>query len=147
MLHPPLYHTCVTPVPFAPPFEVSAKLFPQHSAPPPVTDVGAVEQKDRLKISYRNGDYRASLSALRIGELADSGEQSAGFMYLIPSMTTADLSISKNVELGGNKGRVKFVVKNIADERAPLADGYNGFFSDVHSDMGRNYYLELRVDL
>ena len=111
------------------------------------TDVGAVEQKDRLKISYRNGDYRASLSALRIGELADSGEQSAGFMYLIPSMTTADLSISKNVELGGNKGRVKFVVKNIADERAPLADGYNGFFSDVHSDMGRNYYLELRVDL
>ena len=110
------------------------------------TDVGAVEQKDRLKVSYRRGDYRASLSALRIGELADSGEQSAGFMYLIPSMTTADLSISKNIELGGNKGRVKFVVKNIADERAPLADGYNGFFSDVHSDMGRNYYLDLRVD-
>lgn len=110
------------------------------------TDVGAVEQKDRLKVSYRRGDYRASLSALRIGELADSGEQSAGFMYLIPSMTTADLSISKNIELGGNKGRVKFVVKNIADERAPLADGYNGFFSDIHSDMGRNYYLDLRVD-
>ena len=110
------------------------------------TDVGAVEQKDRLKVSYRRGDYRASLSALRIGELADSGEQSAGFMYLIPSMTTADLSISKKIELGGNKGRVKFVVKNIADERAPLADGYNGFFSDVHSDMGRNYYLNLRVD-
>ncbi|MDC3313192.1 TonB-dependent receptor, partial [Gammaproteobacteria bacterium] len=110
------------------------------------TDVGAVEQKDRIKVSYRRGDYRASLSALRIGELADSGEQSAGFMYLIPSMTTADLSISKNIELGGNKGRVKFVVKNIADERAPLADGYNGFFSDVHSDMGRNYYLDLRVD-
>jgi iron complex outermembrane receptor protein len=110
------------------------------------TDVGAVEQKDRLQVSYKKGDYRASLSVLRIGELADSGETSAGFMYLIPSMTTADLSISKNVELGGNKGRVKFVVKNIADERAPLADGYNGYFSDVHSDMGRNYYLDLRVD-
>ena len=80
------------------------------------TDVGAVEQKDRLQVSYKKGEYRASLSVLRIGELADSGETSAGFMYLIPSMTTADLSISKNVELGGNKGRVKFVVKNIADE-------------------------------
>ena len=86
-----------------------------------------LNKKIDLKVSYRNGDYRASLSALRIGELADSGETSAGFMYLIPSMTTADLSISKNVELGGNKGRVKFVVKNIADERAPLADGYNGY--------------------
>ena len=110
------------------------------------TDVGAVEQKDRLKISYRRGDYRASLSALRIGDFRDSGETSAGFMYHIPSMTTADLSISKNIELGGNKARVKFVVKNIADERAPLADGYNGYFSDAHSDMGRNYYLDLRVD-
>ena len=110
------------------------------------TDVGAIEQKDRLKISYRRGDYRASLSALRIGDFRDSGETSAGFMYHIPSMTTADLSISKNIELGGNKARVKFVVKNIADERAPLADGYNGYFSDAHSDMGRNYYLDLRVD-
>ena len=110
------------------------------------TDVGAIEQKDRLQISYRRGDYRASLSALRIGDFRDSGETSAGFMYHIPSMTTADLSISKNIELGGNKARVKFVVKNIADERAPLADGYNGYFSDAHSDMGRNYYLDLRVD-
>lgn len=67
-------------------------------------------------------------------------------MYLIPSMMTADLSVSKNIKVGDSKARIKFVVKNIADERAPLADGYNGYFSDIHSDMGRNYYLDLRVD-
>ena len=110
------------------------------------TDAGALEQKDRLAVRFKRGDYRASLSALRIGELKDSGEQSAGFMYLIPSMMTADLSVSKNINVGDNKARIKFVVKNIADERAPLADGYNGYFSDIHSDMGRNYYLDLRVD-
>ena len=35
---------------------------------------------------------------------------------------------------------------NVGDERAPLADGYLGFFSDIHRDLGRNYYLDLRVN-
>jgi len=49
-------------------------------------------------------------------------------------------------ELAGNDARVKFVIKNVGDERAPLADGYLGFFSDIHRDLGRNYYLDLRVN-
>jgi hypothetical protein len=39
------------------------------------------------------------------------------------------------------------MIKNIADERAPLADGYLGFFSDMHRDLGRNYYLDFKIDL
>ena len=26
--------------------------------------------------------------------------------------------------------------KNFEDERAPLADGYQGYFSDIHQDLG-----------
>ena len=31
------------------------------------------------------------------------------------------------------------MVKNIADERAPLADGFFGFYSDIHRDEGRHF--------
>ena len=110
------------------------------------TELGAIERKDRLQVSFRRGDWRSSLTALRIGSFVDSGETSAGFPWPIPSMTTADFSLSKSFDIGGNKARAKLTVKNIADERAPLADGYNGFMSDAHSDMGRYFYLDLRVD-
>ena len=37
--------------------------------------------------------------------------------------------------------RVRLGVKNLTDERAPLADRYFGFFGDAHSDYGRYYYV------
>jgi len=48
-------------------------------------------------------------------------------------------------DIGGNKARLKFAVKNIEDERAPLADRFYGFFADAHQDMGRNSYIDLKV--
>ena len=43
--------------------------------------------------------------------------------------------------------RIRFAVKNLDDERAPLADRYYGFFADAHGDLGRNYYVDLRINL
>ena len=37
------------------------------------------------------------------------------------------------------------MIKNFEDERAPLADGYQGYFSDIHQDLGMIHQLELRV--
>ena len=43
------------------------------------------DQKDTLKVNYRNGDWGASLSALRVGELLDNGVKSDdGQVYVIP---------------------------------------------------------------
>jgi len=105
------------------------------------------DQKDSLRINYRRGDWGGSLSALRLGELYDSGVKLVdGTMWKIDAMTTVNLSAYKKFELAGNDARVKFVIKNVGDERAPLADGYLGFYSDIHRDLGRNYYLDLRVN-
>jgi len=60
-------------------------------------------------------------------------------------MTTMDLTLSYKFELGGQKARVRFAVKNLEDERAPTADRYYGYYADAHQDYGRNYYLDLRV--
>jgi len=46
---------------------------------------------------------------------------------------------------GDNKARIKFAVKNIEDERAPLADRFYGFFADAHQDMGRNSYIDFKL--
>ena len=105
------------------------------------------DRKDTLKINYRLGDWGASLSALRLGELEDTGVKTDdGVSWVIPSMTTANLSVYKDFELGGNDARLRLMIKNIADERAPLADGFFGFYSDIHRDEGRHFYLDFKVD-
>lgn len=110
-------------------------------------DTTGPDQKNTLKVNYRNGDWGAQMSALRIGEAFDSGVKlDDGTMWRIDPMTTVNLSVYKKFEMKGKDARVKLMVKNVADERAPLADGYLGFMSDFHRDLGRNYYLDFRVD-
>ena len=105
------------------------------------------DEKTTLKVNYRNGDMGATLSVLKLGELFDNGVKSDdGQVYVIPSMTTANLSIYKDLSLNGNDARIRFMIRNIADERAPLADGWFGFYSDLHRDDGRHYYIDLKMD-
>ena len=70
---------------------------------------------------------------------------------MIATTTNNSINVNASVyykfEVMDKDARVKLGIKNINDKRAPLADGYNGFFSDVHSDLGKNYYLDFRVDL
>jgi outer membrane receptor for ferrienterochelin and colicin len=111
------------------------------------SDIGT-DQKDTIKVNYRYGDWGASFSALRLGEAYDKGMKlTDGTPWLIESMTTMNLGVYKKIEINGNKARIKLMIKNIADERAPLADGFLGFFSDMHRDLGRNYYLDFKIDL
>ena len=108
---------------------------------------GFFERKDSLRLRYSYGNYGASVSALRIGHFKHSKMKlSDGTMWDIPSMITVNASFYYKFDVGDKTARVKLAVKNVGDERAPLADGYNGFYSDVHSDLGRNYYLDFRLD-
>ena len=110
-------------------------------------DTTGPKDKQTVKVNYRNGNWGASLSALRIGEAYDLGVVStAGDPWKIEAMTTANLSVYRKFDLYGKDARVKLMIKNIADERAPLADGYLGFKSDFHRDIGRHYYVDFKVD-
>ena len=110
---------------------------------------GNYERKSSFRVNYSKGDFGASVSALKIGSFyqAKINKSSDGSRWIIPSMTTVNASIYYKFEVMDRDARVKLGIKNINDKRAPLADGYNGFFSDVHSDLGKNYYLDFRVDL
>ena len=110
---------------------------------------GNYERKSSFRINYSKGNYGAMISALKIGSFyqAKISKSSDGSKWILPAMTTVNASIHYKFKLMENNARVKLGIKNLNDKRAPLADGYNGFFSDVHSDLGRNYYLDFRVDL
>ncbi len=107
---------------------------------------GSLEEKHSYKIYYSAGDWGASLSGLTKGDFVQSKFGTInGVGYTIPEMTTMDLAVWGKFDLGGKDARVKYTIKNFEDERAPLADGYQGYFSDIHQDLGMIHQLELRV--
>ena len=79
-------------------------------------------------MSWDKGPYRVSLTGLKKGSFVQTSlGTKEGIPYLIPSMTTMDLTLSYNFELRDQKARVRFAVKNLEDERAPTADRYYGY--------------------
>ena len=107
---------------------------------------GNYDTKHTVKASWRMGDWGATMSMLQKGEFyQNSLTLSDGTRYVIPEMTTIDATVSYSFRMNGNKARLRFAVKNLEDERAPLADRYYGYYADAHQDYGRNYYLDLRV--
>ena len=109
---------------------------------------GIYDNKHTLRLSWDKGPYGVSLVGLKKGSFEQTSVGKInGVAYVVPSMTTMDLTMSYDFELNGNDARVRFAVKNLEDERAPTADRYYGYYADAHQDYGRNYYLDFRLKM
>ena len=107
---------------------------------------GNQEFEDTFLIRWRNGDLGASLYGKRLGEFyQDSLTLPDGTRYIIPEFATWNLAVNYRSELFGEDTRFTFGIKNIMNERAPLADRYYGYFSDAHRDYGRYFYFDVRM--
>jgi iron complex outermembrane receptor protein len=109
---------------------------------------GVYDNKHTLRVSWDKGPYRVSLFGLKKG----SFEQTSlglkdGRPYIVPSMTTLNLTLSYDFELNDHDARIRFAVKNLQDERAPTADRYYGYYADAHQDYGKNYYLDFTLKM
>ena len=109
---------------------------------------GIYDNKHSVRVSWDKGPYRVSLTGLKKG----SFEQTSlglkdGVAYVVPSMTTMNLTLSYDFDVRGNKAKIRFAVKNLEDERAPTADRYYGYYADAHQDYGRNYYLDFQLNI
>ena len=67
--------------------------------------------------------------------------------WWLPSMTTYNASFDYGFDAFGTDTRVRLGVNNLTNERAPLCDCRFGYWSDAHSDLGRYWYLDVRVSL
>lgn len=107
---------------------------------------GNQEERHRASLRWRKGDFGASLSGYQVGSFYQSSlTLSDGTRYVIPSMTTYDATFDYRFDISDTRARMRLGVKNLTDERAPLADRYFGYFADAHSDYGRYMYLDLRL--
>ena len=107
---------------------------------------GIYDNKHTVRVSWDKGPYRVSLSGLKKGSFVQTSLGTKdGVPYLIPSMTTLNLTMSYDFALKDHNARIRFAVKNLEDERAPIADRYYGYYADAHQDYGRNYYVDFTL--
>lgn len=106
---------------------------------------GNPESKQSLRLRWDRGDWGASLTGLRYAEFVQVLSNNVEFP--IPEMTTYNMNVSYGFEIGDVDALARFGVNNIENMRAPLADDSFGYFADQHRDLGRYYYLDLRLDL
>jgi len=105
---------------------------------------GSVEDKYTMKASWRKGPYEVLLSGTQWGEFYETGHTAkidgVTEQWLVESMTVLNLTLGYKFD---NDLRVRVQIKNLEDERAPLADeAYGTYWADLHSDFGRNYNIE-----
>ncbi|MFM1566156.1 MAG: TonB-dependent receptor domain-containing protein [SAR86 cluster bacterium] len=109
---------------------------------------GVYDEKHSIRVSWDKGPYRVSLTGLKKGSFVQTSlGLKDGVAYVVPSMTTLNLTMSYGFDVRGNKAKVRFAVKNLEDERAPTADRYYGYYADAHSDYGRNYYVDFQLNI
>ena len=82
--------------------------------------------------------YLSSFIQTSLGEID-------GQKWVIPSMTTFNASFDYRFDLWGTDSRFRLGINNFTNERAPLADSSFSYFADAHRDMGRYFYVDLRM--
>ncbi len=105
---------------------------------------GSIEDKYTMKLSWKNGPFHMLVSGTQWGEFFESAHTETidgeRVMWTVDSMTMINLTLGYEFE---NDLRIRLQVKNIEDERAPLADEtFSMFWGDLHTDYGRNYSVE-----
>ena len=103
--------------------------------------------KQTARLNWRRGDWGAAVTGNYISDVfQESLTLSDGTRFIIPSMQTFNAYVDYSFDsFADSNARVRFGVLNLADERAPLADDSFGYSGDMHRDMPRSYYLDLKL--
>lgn len=102
--------------------------------------------KYNSSLRWRKDRYGVNLSAYYLSSFIQTslGEREEQ-LWKVPSMTTFNVSFDYRVDLWSADSRFRLGINNFTDERAPLADRYFGYFADAHRDLGRYFYVDLRM--
>ena len=104
---------------------------------------GNQEDRHSANVTWRNGDFAASVQGFRISSFDQI--LSNGDAFEIPSMTTYNTRFDYRTEISDIDTRFRIGVNNVTDERAPIADQSFGFSQDAHRDWGIYYYLDVML--
>jgi outer membrane receptor protein involved in Fe transport len=106
---------------------------------------GNQEEKMNARVRWLYDDWGASLAWFYLSDFYDADlTLRDGTLFEIPSYDYWNASADYRFDIGRTETRIRFGVNNLTNERAPLADGYFGYWSDAHRDYGRSYYVDLK---
>ena len=105
---------------------------------------GRIDDKYTAKMTYRNGPYEVLVSGTQWAQFYESAHtetiDGVRQMWPVDEMTVVNVTLGYKFD---NGLRVRLQVKNIEDNRAPLADETFGmYWGDLHTDFGQNYNIE-----
>ena len=117
-----------------------------------VQNDGNPKFKGTLLATWRKDPWGGALSQTTIGDVyqdsltQDDDDPVPGMRYFLGPMTTWNIRGDYRFEINEVPARFRFGIRNLLDERAPLADRYFGFFADVHRDYGRYFYTDILLN-
>jgi hypothetical protein len=107
---------------------------------------GNQANKYNFSLAWRKNAWGANVSAFYLSSFIQTSlTLTDGTRWVIPSMTTYNASVDYRFDMWKSNTRLRFGINNFTNERAPLADRYFSYFGDAHSDMGRYFYIDLRM--
>jgi outer membrane receptor protein involved in Fe transport len=126
-------------LPLSVPVEGFASLIRQGSNP---------REKQTLRVSWRKGDWRAAVTGTYVSDVINPAlTLNDGTQWILDSMQTYNASVDYRFDaFGDTQARIRLGVINMFDERAPLDEQSFGYNPDMHRDLPRSWYLDLRLD-
>jgi len=105
--------------------------------------------KHTARLNWRSGDWGVAITGTKLTDAIDTrpGTASDGSQWKIDSMSTYNVSADYSFDtFGDTAARLRVGINNFTDSRAPFTSGRFGYSSDMHRDLGRSWYLDLRLD-
>ena len=105
--------------------------------------------KHTARLRWNLGDWGASLSGTKVSDAIETrpGLGDDGSPWILKPMSTYNLSVDYRFDTFGDvRSRLRLGIVNLTDARAPLSSQRFGYFSDMHRDLPRSWYLDLRLD-
>ncbi|NIB39143.1 TonB-dependent receptor [Pseudomaricurvus alkylphenolicus] len=99
-------------------------------------------------LNWRLDQWSAGLSARYVGKVFDPdvrADADPDKFLKIPGWLTFNTYADYSFEGGAlDETRVRFGIKNLTDEEPPLFDNSRGYSSELHSNRGRYFYLDVK---
>ncbi|MDX1481198.1 MAG: TonB-dependent receptor [Woeseiaceae bacterium] len=104
--------------------------------------------KQTVRVNWRKGAWGAAVTGTYIGDVfQESLTLDDGSKWILDSMKVWNASVDYTFRaFGDTEARVRLGSLNVTDKRAPLADDSFGYNGDMHRDLPRSWYLDVRLD-
>jgi outer membrane receptor protein involved in Fe transport len=110
---------------------------------------GRPKWRGNASLRWDEGNWGAGAFYSYVGEVIDTSVTGPnGEEFVVDNFQTVSVYGDYTFEewLGGDT-RVRLGIRNIGDEQAPVADQFaRGYFTTLHSNRGRYFYLDLRKE-